>query len=82
MSTPRSDEMSLDIVLAVLAGVVVGVAVVAAAGGICYLSGLAFGAAAWWLGLIAAAATTVVTLLRLERSAAGRVRQSQKVQSQ
>jgi hypothetical protein len=62
----HGDEMALDIVLALFAGVAVAIAVVALVGGFCYLSGIAFGAQALWLGLIAGGFTTVATLRRLE----------------
>jgi hypothetical protein len=69
--------MSVDIVLALFAGVVVGAAVGAIVGGFCYLSGIAFGAQALWLGLIAGAFTTVATLRHLERSATRRAQERQ-----
>jgi uncharacterized membrane protein len=69
MTQPRSDEMSLDIVLALFVGFVVSIGAVALAGGLCYLSGVAFRPAFYWAGLACGAAATVVTLRRLERSA-------------
>jgi hypothetical protein len=65
----RSDEMSLDIILALFAGVAAGVAVMALVGSFCYVSGIAFGAQALWLGLIGGGFSTVATLRWLERSA-------------
>ena len=62
--------MSLDIVLALFAGVAVGLVLMAAIAGVCYLAGVAFGAPAGILALVGGGVTTVLTLRRLERAAA------------
>jgi hypothetical protein len=73
MSSRRpSDEMSLNIVIALLAGVVTGAVVAAAVAGLCYLAGLELGALTATLALISAGIVTVTTLKRLERSGAER----------
>jgi hypothetical protein len=69
MSQRRSDEMSLDIVMALFAGVAVGVALLAVMGGFCYLSGVNFGAPAAVVALAGGGFTIVATLVRLERAA-------------
>jgi hypothetical protein len=62
--------MSLDIVLALFAGVIVCMLLLAATGGFCYLSGIAFRApAAVVVALAGGCFATVATLVRLERAA-------------
>jgi ABC-type uncharacterized transport system permease subunit len=61
--------MSLDIVMALLAGVVVGLVVLAIIGGFCYLSGIALGAPAAVVALAGGGFAVVATLVRIERAA-------------
>ena len=70
MAQRNSDEMSLDIVMALLAGVMVGLGLLAIIGGFCYLSGIAFGAPAAVVALAGGGFAVVATLVRLERAAA------------
>jgi hypothetical protein len=70
MAQRNSDEMSLDIVMALLAGVTVGLVLLAIIGGFCYLSGVALGAPAAVVALAGGGFAVIATLVRLERAAA------------
>jgi hypothetical protein len=65
-----SDEVSLDIVVALLGGLAVGVLVAAAIGVIGWLAGGNLGDFAEGFGLIAAAVAAVIILTRLKQTAA------------
>ncbi len=63
-----SDEVALDIVMALLVGVPVGIAVAFGVGGIGWLTGHDFSGFAGWLGVAGAVITVGVALARFERS--------------
>jgi len=69
VTSRQSDEISLDIVLALCAGAAAVIVVVALAAGFCYVSGVAFRAGFLWAGVVCGAIATVVTLRHLERPA-------------
>jgi small-conductance mechanosensitive channel len=63
-----SDETALDIVMALLVGVPVGIAVALVVGGIGWLAGRDVGSFAAWLGVAVAVIAVGVALRRFERS--------------
>lgn len=67
MNRRPSDEVSLDIVVALLGGVVVGLLVAAVVGGIGWLSKVQLGAYAGGSGLIAGGFAVLIILTRLTR---------------
>lgn len=69
MAQRRSDEQSLDIVMALFAGVAVGVVLLGVIAGFCYLTGIAFGSPAAVVALAGGGFATVATLVQLERTA-------------
>jgi hypothetical protein len=64
-----SDEVSLDIVMALLVGIPVGLVVAFLVGGTGWMTGHDFGGFAGWLGVGATVIAVAVALRRLERSA-------------
>ena len=68
MTRRDSDEVALDIVMALLVGVPVGIAVAFAVGGIGMLTGHDFGGFAGWFGVAGTLIAVGIALVRLERS--------------
>ncbi len=68
MTRRNSDEVSLDIVTALLVGVPIGIVLALVVGGIGWASGRDFGDLAGWFGVAGAAVAVAVALRRIERS--------------
>ncbi len=68
MTRRGSDEVSLDIVLALVVGVPIGILVAAVVGGIGWLTRRDLSGVAGWFGIAAAAVAVAVALRRWEHS--------------
>ncbi|HEX4432116.1 MAG TPA: hypothetical protein VHZ96_22795 [Frankiaceae bacterium] len=68
MTRRSSDEVSLDIVMALLVGVPIGIVVAFMVGGAGWLTGHDFTRFAGWLGVAAAVVAVAIALRRYERS--------------